>query len=86
MNSTKQQFVKFLKDNNVYEQYMFNFKEHRIKRKQDVPRVYYAEKVFFLNCNCEYFIRNAFPWKCTPQGGYYWANIDTKWIDYLNYN
>ena len=79
MNSTKQQFVKFLKDNNVYEQYMFNFKEHRIKRKEYVPQIYYTAKDFFLKCYYKDFLMHAFMWRYTSEGFLYWEDMNRKW-------
>ena len=72
MISTKQLFIKFLKDNNVYEQYMFNVN----KRKEK----YFTPKNFFLNTLYVDFVSNAFTWKETLQGYGYWDKIENNWL------
>ena len=73
MISNKQLFFKFLKDNNAYEQYMFNFKIHRVNPNKCTT------KEFFINTFYGDFLAHAFNWKDTIQGYNYWGALDSEW-------
>ena len=73
MISNKQQFIRFLKDNNAYEQYMFNFKIHRLNPYK------FTTKEFFINTFYGDFLTHAFNWKDTIEGYNYWGVLDYKW-------
>lgn len=79
MVTTEQQFIHFLKKNNAYEQFMFNFKIHRIKYKNLSGTSMLTEKNFFLNIFYRDFLSYAFFWKDTPQGYDYWCKLYYKW-------
>ena len=79
MRKSKQLFIKFLKDNNAYEQYMANFKIHRIKNKELVNSNKFTPKEFFNNTLYGDFFAYAFFWKDTSQGYDYWNKLDGKW-------
>ena len=79
MITIKQQFIKFLKDNNTYEQYMHNFKIHRMKNKELVNSNRFTPKEFFINTFCGDFFAYAFFWNDTPQGFNYWCRFDDEW-------
>ena len=79
MISIKQQFIKFLKQNNAYEQFLNNFKIHRIKNKELINSNKITPKEFFINTFCGDFFAYAFFWKDTPQGFSYWGRLDNEW-------
>ena len=83
MISTKKLFIKFLKDNNVYEQYMFNF-NNRTKISK-----YYPKKTFtsyFETTDLYLAINNAFNWSDSPEHFRFWENLNTKWIFHTKWN
>ena len=79
MISTKKLFIKFLKDKNAYEQYMHNFKIHRIKNKELINSNRFTPKEFFINTFYGDFFAYAFFWNDTPQGFDYWGRLDNEW-------
>ena len=79
MNSTKQQFVKFLKDNNVYEQYMHDFNKREDYRNYECPKNQILSKVEPL---C--FIDSAFSWCGTKEGHMFWLRMSYNWKQYCS--
>ena len=75
MTTTKQQFIQFLKQNNIYEKYVFNFNHKRTIKINFIK---------FLN-NVEPFnlIYNAFPWHRTEEGISTWNKLSKQWIEKL---
>lgn len=73
MISTKQQFIHFLKDNNAYEEFMYNFLHNKI-RKMDF--------IQYINNTAKYnFFYNAFPWHLTKGGIQKWRTLSRMWIE-----
>lgn len=78
----KQQFIKFLKDNNLYESYIFNFNnDFEYRLIYNLPNN--GAKAFFENTSHEYYILRAFEWDSTREGHLFWDKIDKKWYIYL---
>ena len=74
MKLSKRKFIRFLKQNNAYEQFMFNF------RKQN-PLCNNKELYFksYSNADTLKYVDYAFVWDNTKEGWEYWANLDKKW-------
>ena len=82
----KQQFIHFLKDNNAYETFMFNFnkdKETRTKFYSTLRN--YSPKEFFEIVDFHDYILVAFEWKNTSKGRYFWADLSIKWNNIFHY-
>ena len=75
MLTFKQQFIRFLKQNNVYEQYIYNFNNGKYYRER-----FFNGKTPFLSEDSPYgYITNAFSWGFTKEGTNFWLMITTKW-------
>ena len=75
MISIKQHFIKFLKDNNAYETFMFYLNSRK--------GYFLTPKKFFNNTFYEDFVSNSFSWNDTLQGYNYWDELEDKWLDNL---
>lgn len=76
----KQRFIHFLKQNNVYEQYMFNFNNiDGINFRKKYRKEYASIKSFFLFSKKKYYVYNAFLWESTKEGYNFWNNLQIKW-------
>ena len=71
-------FIKFLKDNNAYGQYLINFYKGESFRKTYCPAGYHTIKYFF-SLNRERYIVYAFNFATTCEGSNYWENLSNKW-------
>ena len=67
--------MQFLKENNIYEQYMYNFNYNREFKNNFIK---------FLN-NVEPFniIYQSFPWHYTKEGISTWSKLSKNWIEKL---
>lgn len=77
----KQQFIQFLKQNNIYGKFINNFNNRNKMSK------YYHETSFmkyFKLTTDRYLIANAFPWVDSPEKFCFWEDMDDKWIMYLH--
>ena len=80
MAAVKQHFIHFLKDNNVYEQFMFDFNNRNKISK------YYPKKLFihfFKTTDETLLIYDAFNWLASPENYRFWSNINKKWDSYI---
>ena len=77
MNTAKQLFIQFLKENNIYEQYMYNFNKREESRNKAYPK-----NQFFSKVRREQYINYAFTWSITPEGWSYWNKFHEKWNNY----
>lgn len=81
MVTTEQLFIKFLKQTNAYEQYMYNFKRHRTIHKELINKNKFAPKDFFVNTfYLDFLDTDAFFWRDTKQKYDYWNEINFKWF------
>ena len=78
MISSKQLFIKFLKDNNIYEQFMFNFNKREEHRNNAIPK-----NQFFSKTKRKQYINYAFTWSHTKEGWTYWNKFHEKWTNYI---
>ena len=85
MITIKQQFVHFLKDNNVYEKYMFYFKADKYYKNsffvcpKKVTFDYFVSKV-----KKENYISFSFDWKNTTEGYDFWGFLSSEWRKCIN--
>ena len=75
MISIKQQFIHFLKDNNVYEEFMYNFEHKKIDRTS------FRQYINFTH-SFDYIFR-SFPWHKTKGGIKLWRTLSNQWIEKL---
>ena len=69
---TNKEFVKFLKDNNVYDKFIYNLKNY-------ISLDDYCYKIYITN-----YILDSFTWNNTKEGHNFWYDIYNKWVNYLN--
>ena len=77
-------FIRFLKENKVYEKFIYNFdiyiKHRRLRRRKCL----FSFKNYMKDTEPEYYLFDSFEWVNTPEGGCFWADMDTKWRTFLN--
>ena len=69
----KQQFIHFLKQNNIYEQYMYNFKNKNTIEINFIKFINNTEEIDY--------IYQAFPWYKTIGGIQKWSELSKKWVN-----
>lgn len=74
MKTSKKEFIQFLKQNNAYEQFMFNF-----KKQNDFFRTKKSNFVNYSPTDLWKYVDYAFNWNKTNEGWDYWAILDKKW-------
>ena len=75
----KQLFIQFLKDNDAYEEYVYNFNKREKFRNKACPK-----NQFFSKKEPKEYILFAFTWDSTSEGLRFWNEIDIKWMHYLD--
>jgi hypothetical protein len=65
-------FYNFLIDNNILDEYIYNFNKYKLDNKLDL-------KVFFDNYNKRDYLLKSFLWKLTKEGYEFWEKINIKW-------
>ena len=78
----KQHFIKFLKDNNMYESYMFNFNKD-FKYRQNFNLRNNGVKAFFEKISHKDYILRAFTWYESLGGAGVWELLHRKWHIYI---
>jgi len=83
---TDKEFVKFLRDNFIYDKFINNLDSAIITNDHYYGRYWYSINTF---CNditskfdlerCDY-IKYAFVWSGTPEGRTFWANWHYRWF------
>ena len=74
----KQQFIRFLKENNAYEEYIHNFNNRKEEDNKVCPKNKFFSKTEPLD-----FIDSAFNWSNSHEHFLFWENLNGKWIDYI---
>lgn len=65
-------FVRFLKENNVYDEYMEN---------SDLNTNFIGDFIRYFTVNHpKLYIMNAFGWMGTKQGADFWEKLHSKWL------
>ena len=78
----KNDFLHFLKKNNVFEAYVFNFNNDKKYRMLFNPRlVNSTANCFFKTISFENYVCSSFEWYKTPEGEFFWNEIHQKWIN-----
>ena len=77
----KRNFINFLKQNNAYGPYMYNFNslEGIFYKKRYGTSI--NSKSFFENLSYTDYLLEAFHWSDTHQGYEFWHNLNKKWIE-----
>lgn len=76
VKESAKKLIRFLKQNNAYEAYMFNFEA----QKGDLSFKRYIERVTLSS-----FINGAFDWQYTSEGRGYWYDLHKKWHEEILY-
>ena len=79
----KKQFIKFLKDNNVYGLYILNFRNRSHSTTPFFKRQINIFKDFIEDEKPETFFIHSFKWEQTPEGFEFWCDIDDLWLELL---
>ena len=79
----KQQFIKFLKDNTAYEEFMFNFESKKGKYFRTNRGIVCSTKSYFDTCLMKNYLIDAFLWGITLQKYNYWSSLNRKWFELL---
>lgn len=69
-------FIRFLKDNNVYNNYIASISS---------SYSFYGFKVFETH-NCVAWLYEAFSWDDSSEGFTFWCKLDKKWSTFLKHN
>ena len=77
----KRNFIKFLKQNNAYGPYMYNFNslEGIFYKKRYGTSI--NSKKFFENLSYTDYLLEAFHWSDTYQGYRFWLDLNKEWIE-----
>ena len=69
----KREFIKFLKDNNAYDQYVQNAENDHHADVKGIQKRNHPE----------HWISAAFDWERTPELCDYWRNLSVKWNGFI---
>ena len=83
MASYKQHFLQLLKENNAYEQFMFNFNSKKGKYFRANRGLNCSTESYFNACYKKSYLLDAFLWGVTSQKHDYWSALNDKWIEIL---
>ncbi len=74
-------FINFLKKNNIYEKFRFNFERenHMLLARNGM-----SFKKFLLEKKPNLYIYDAFTWSETVEGHDYWQRYSNKWAQYVS--
>jgi len=81
---TDKTFVKFLKDNNIHDKFIYNLQQFIHKRKK--KGLSYTKISDFCNKtdNIDYILY-SFSWSDTPEGADFWSGYNNKWWKELHF-
>ena len=75
-------FLRFLKKNNIFETYMFNFnKDRKYRMLFHRKLVNTTANCFFKTIDFQNYVCSSFEWDKTPEGECFWKKIHDKWSD-----
>ena len=82
-------FLRFLKQNKAYGYYIDELSNENAISFRDTHNIYHlTSPQFFIHLQTHYnpydLINDAFQWKNTKQGSYYWYELHNKWVSFLN--
>ena len=73
---TFEQFREWMKDNHLWNEYLYEFHAYR---KKD-PKIYLSN---FYESETSNIITRSFPWKNTAGGFDFWLSVNIKWREYF---
>ena len=76
----RRRFLRFLKEEGVYGEWIYNLKKQHPTTDLDFWKLNFKE-MFSEKNHCEEGINSAFCWFDTIQGHDFWSKIDDEWID-----
>lgn len=76
----KRLFIKFLKEKEVYSQWVYNLKRHFQSIIYNNPELWESKKRNLYANTCYSGISSAFNWSNTKEGHVFWRLINEKWI------
>ena len=79
MIPAKQQFIHFLKQNNIYETFVFYF-----NKREDIRNNICPKSRFFSETEHIKYIDKAFSWSSTKEGHMFWFRMSTNWRRYYS--
>jgi len=80
---TNKDFVKFLKDNGVYDKFIHNCKI-AVTNSLNFVKTWKTIETFCIDIIKYRYIRDSFDWRKTKEGYNFWSKINEKWRGYLN--
>jgi len=80
---TCKNFVKFLKDNNIYDKFIY-YLQQDINMRKKISYPYIEINNFCDEVNVYQYIKTAFLWRSTPEGYDFWNYWDDRWIYLLS--
>ena len=73
---TFEQFCTWMKDNHLWDEYLYEFYAYRNKDTKIPPSSLYESQTSNI-------ISGSFPWKNTAGGFDFWLSVDEKWREYF---
>ena len=80
----KERFLRFLKEENVYGEWVYNIRQQHPTTDLDFWKVK-LKVIFSEEDKCYKGISYAFCWDSTKQGYNFWLKLDIKWITKCSY-
>ena len=78
----KNDFLRFLKKNNIFEAYMLNFnKDKKYRMLFNRKLINSTANCFFKTINSQNYVCSSFEWYKTPEGDSFWNEINNKWMN-----
>lgn len=83
-NKNLRLFFRFLKNNDVYRQYLNNIQYSATINHKYVSNKKFTTEFFDLaKCNPKILINHPFIWRSTQEGYYFWHNIHYQWNEMI---
>ena len=76
---TDQDFVDFLKENGIYDDFIYNMQN----RTDGIYKHWKDIDSFCDDVGRRQYVRDAFYWVGTSQGHVFWSNINNKWLEWV---
>ena len=80
----KEKFLRFLKEEGVYNEWVYNIRQQHPQTDLDFWKVNF-NAIFSEEEKCGGGINYAFCWAYTRQGCHFWSKLDMKWKDKCGY-
>ena len=83
---TNEEFVKFLRTNNIYRRFMDNLYKAVKEKKWGYGRYWYSIETFCDDMNARRYIARSFIWNESPEGNDFWKYYNNEWKEQLPIN